>query len=48
MGGLPCAPGSYLGAVEVEEVGRITGLCPGGAGCTRGAPGDDSPCPVNC
>jgi len=32
MGGIPGAPGSCPGAVEVEEVARMTGLFPGGAG----------------
>jgi len=48
MGGLPGAPGSCPGAVEAEEVGRMTGLFPGSTGGTRGAPGDDGPCPANC
>jgi len=48
MGGLPGALGSCPGAVEVEEVSRMTVLFPGGARGTRGAPGDDSPCPVYC
>jgi len=29
-------------------MGQRTGLCGGSAGGTRGAPGDDGPCPVNC
>ena len=41
-------PGSCPDAVEVEEVGWMTGLFPGGAGCTRVAPEDDGPCRVNC
>jgi len=48
MGGLPGAPGSCPGAADTEEVGRMTGLFPAGAGGTRGATGDDGPCPVNC
>jgi len=48
MGGPPCAPGSCPGAVEAEAVSRMTGLFAGGAADTRGAPGDDGPCPVNC
>jgi len=48
MGGLPGAPGSYPYGVEEEEVGRITGMFPASAGGTRGASGDDGPCPVNC
>jgi len=48
MGVLPGVLVSCPGAVEVEEVGRMTGLFPGGAGGTRGAPGDDGPCPVHC
>jgi len=48
MGGLPSAPGSCPGAVETEEVSRMTELFPGSAGGTRSAPGDDGPCPVNC
>ena len=48
MGGLPGAPGSCPGALEAEEVGRMTGLFPGGARGTRGVPGDDSSGPVNC
>jgi len=48
MGGLPDVTGSFPGAVEEEEVGRMTGLFPGSAGGTHGAPGDDGPCPVNC
>jgi hypothetical protein len=48
MGGLPGAPGSCPYGVEAEEVGRMTGMLPGSAGGTRGAPGDDGPCPGNC
>jgi len=48
MGGLAEAPGSCPGVVEAEEVGRMTGLSPGSAGGTRGSPGDDGLCPVNC
>jgi len=47
MGGLRGAPARHPGAVEADEVGRMAGLFPGGAGGTRGAPGDDGPCPVN-
>jgi len=48
MGGLPGAPGICPYGVEEDDVGRLTGWFPAGAGGTRGAPGDDSPCPVNC
>jgi len=48
MGGLSGALGSCPGAVDAEEVGRMTGLFPGGAGGPRGAPEDDVPCPANC
>jgi len=41
MRGFPGAPGSYPGAVEVEEVGRIAGLLPGVAGTIQGVSGDD-------
>ena len=41
-------PGSCPGAVEADEVSRMTGLFSGGAGGTHGAPADDGPCPVNC
>ena len=34
--------------VEAEDLGRMTGMFPGSAGGTQGAPGDDGPCPVNC
>jgi len=48
MGGLPAAPGICPYGVEAEVVGKMTGMFPGGAGGTQGAPGDDSPCPVKC
>jgi len=49
MGGLPGAPeGGPGGGVELEDVGRLTGLFPGGPGGTLGAPGDYGPCPGNC
>jgi len=48
MGGLPDAPGCCPCAVEAEEVSAMTGLFPGGAEGTRGVPGDDGPCLVNC
>jgi hypothetical protein len=48
MGGIQGAPGSCPGAVEQEEVGQMTGLFRGGAGGTRGKPGDDGQCAVNC
>jgi len=35
------------GGAEEKDVGRITGLFPGGAGDTGGAPGDDGPCSDN-
>jgi len=48
MGGLPGAPGSCPGAVVVDDVSRMTGLFPGSAGGTHGAPGDHGASPVNC
>jgi len=48
MGGLPGAPGICPYGVEVEYLGRLTGMFAAGAGGTRGSPGDDGPCPVNC
>jgi len=48
MGGLPGALGRCHGAVEAEDVSQMTGWFLDGAGCTRGAPGDNGPCPVNC
>jgi hypothetical protein len=48
MGGLPGAPGIGLYGVEEDNVCRLTGCFPAGAGGTRGAPGDDGPCPANC
>jgi len=48
MGGNSGAQGRCPGAVEAEEVGRKTGLFPGGAQGSGGAPGDHSPCHVNC
>jgi hypothetical protein len=49
MGGLPGAPeGGPCGGVELEDVGQLTGLFPGGPGGTLGAPGDDGSCPWNC
>jgi hypothetical protein len=48
MGSLPDALGWCTGRVEGEEVSRMTGLFPGGAGGTRCVPEDDRPCLVNC
>jgi len=48
MSGLPGATGCCPYGVEVEEVGRMTGMFPFSAGGTRGALCDDSPCPGNC
>jgi len=49
MGGLPGAlEGGHGGGRELEDVGGLTGLFPGGLGGTLGAPGDDGPCPGNC
>jgi len=49
MGGLPGAPeGGPGGGVQLEDVGRLTGLFPGGPGGTLSAPGDDGPSPGNC
>jgi hypothetical protein len=49
MEGLPGAPeGGPGGGVELEGVGRLTGLFPGGPGGTLGAPRYDGPCPWNC
>ena len=48
MRDLPGAPGSCPYGVEAAEVRQMTGLFRGSAGGTRGAPGDDGPCPVNC
>jgi hypothetical protein len=47
-GGLTGSPGSCPYGVEAEEVSLMTGIFPGSAGGTWGAPGDDGPCPVNC
>ena len=41
-------PGICPYGVELEDVGRLTGMFLAGDGGTRGAPGDDGPCPVNC
>jgi hypothetical protein len=41
-------PGSCLYGEEENDVSRLTGLFAASAGGNRGAPGDDSPCPVNC
>jgi hypothetical protein len=46
--GLPGALGSCPDGVAEEVVGRMTGMFPGSAGVTGGAPGHDGPCPVNC
>jgi hypothetical protein len=48
MEGLPGVPRSCPYGVEADEVGLKTGMFPGKAGDTRGVPGDDVPCPVNC
>jgi hypothetical protein len=48
MGGLPGAPGICPYGDEEDDVGRLTGWFPAGAGDTGGAPGGDGPCPVNC
>ena len=48
MWGLPGGPGSCPYGGEAEDVGRMTGMVPGSARGTRGAPGDDGPCLVNC
>jgi len=49
MEGLPGASeGGPGGGVELEDVGRLTGLFPSGPGGTLGAPGDDGPCPWSC
>jgi hypothetical protein len=48
MAGPPGVPGGCPCGVEAEEVGRMTGMLPGSTGGTRGAPGDDGPCPGNC
>ena len=48
MRSLPGAPASRPGAVEEDDVGRMTGSFQGAAGGTRGAPGDCGPYPVNC
>jgi hypothetical protein len=48
MEGLPGVPGSHPGVVEAEEVSQKTGSFQGGAGGTRGVPGVDGPCLVNC
>jgi len=47
-GGLPGALGICPYGVEVEDVGLMTGIFPGGARGTPDASGDDGPCPVNC
>ena len=48
MKGLAGALRFRLYGVEPEDVGQMTGMFPGNAGGTRGAPRDDGPCPVNC
>ena len=48
MGSLPGAPEDCPYGVEMEDVGQMTGLMAGSAGGTRGVPGDDGPCLVNC
>ena len=46
MRGLPGAPeGGPGGEVELEDVGRLTGLFPASPGGTVSAPCDDSSCP---
>jgi len=48
MGGLPAAPESGPGGgVELEDIGRLTGLFSGGPGDTPGALGDNGLCPGN-
>jgi hypothetical protein len=45
---LPGAPeGGPGGGVDLEDIGRLTGLFPGGPGGTLSEPGDDSACPGN-
>jgi len=41
-------PGICPYGVELEDVGRFTGMFPAGAGGTQGAPGDDGPCSGIC
>ena len=49
MGGLTGAPkGCRGGGVELEDIGQLTGLFPGGQGGTLGAPGHDGSCPGIC
>jgi len=49
MGVLTGTPeGCPGGGVELDNVGQLTGLFPGGPEGTLGAPGDDGPCPGNC
>jgi len=49
MGGLPGAPEEGPGGgVELEDIGRLTGLFPSSPVGTLGAPGDDGPRPGNC
>ena len=44
MGDLPGAlEGSPGGGVDLEDVGRLTGLLHSGPGLNLGAPGDDGP-----
>jgi hypothetical protein len=48
MGGLPQAPEvGEGGGFQHEDVGRLSGLVPGGPGGTLHAPGDDGQCPGN-
>jgi hypothetical protein len=48
MGDLQGALGICAYEVGEEDVGRMTRMFPAGAGGTRGAPGDNDPCSVNC
>jgi hypothetical protein len=48
MGGFQGWPEGGLGrGVQLDDIGWLTGLFPGGPRGTLGAPGDDSPCPGN-
>lgn len=47
MWGFTGVPESIPHRAEVADVCGLTGLSPGGARSTAGAPGDDDPCPVN-
>lgn len=49
MGGLLGASADNPhGGVELKDIGRLTGMCPGCPGGTLCAPADYSPCPGNC